>query len=184
MHHRDHWCRRRCEDGDAAGRYRSVRDSLRTSLATPATVTCMFGSTILVKTSGNPARLLRPVQNEIEALDRNLVVFTGGLSPTTWPKAFVVPRLCAFLFGIFGVVGALTRLRGLYGVISYSVAQPHPGNRHPHGARRRGTGHHAGWSCGKRSPWSLPAWRLVWWRLSWSAGLAPASSTGSAPPTS
>jgi ABC-type antimicrobial peptide transport system permease subunit len=86
-----------------------------------ATVTSMFGLTILVKTSGNPARLLRPVQNEIEALDRNLAVFNGGTLANHVAKAFVVPRLCAILFGIFGVVGLTLACVGLYGVVSYSV---------------------------------------------------------------
>jgi predicted permease len=86
-----------------------------------ATVTSMFGLTILVKTSGNPARLLRPIQNEIEALDRNLAVFNGGTLSTHVAKAFVVPRLCAILFGIFGAVGLTLACVGLYGVVSYSV---------------------------------------------------------------
>jgi predicted permease len=86
-----------------------------------ATVTSMFGLTILVKTTGNPARLLRPVHNEIEALDRNLAVFNGGTLSTHVARAFVVPRLCAILFGVFGAVGLTLACVGLYGVVSYSV---------------------------------------------------------------
>ena len=36
-------------------------------------------------------------------------------------SAFLVPRLCATLFGIFGVLGLSLAATGLFGVVSYSV---------------------------------------------------------------
>jgi predicted permease len=86
-----------------------------------ASVTGLLGLTILVKTSGNPAGMLRPIQNEIQALDRNLAVFNAGTLTGHVAKAFMVPRLCAILFGVFGLVGLTLASVGLYGVVSYSV---------------------------------------------------------------
>ena len=36
-------------------------------------------------------------------------------------RAFLVPRLCAVLFGIFGLIGLVLAAVGLFGVVSYSV---------------------------------------------------------------
>jgi hypothetical protein len=54
----------------------------------PNEVVSFFGTALLVKANGNPATLVRPVRNEIRALDRNLAVFnttTSACRPFCWP---------------------------------------------------------------------------------------------------
>jgi len=74
-----------------------------------------------VKTAGDPAAMAPAVQSEINRLDPNLAVF--GIETMTGhvTKAFMIPRLCATLFGVFGLVGLLLASAGLYGVVAYAV---------------------------------------------------------------
>ncbi len=81
----------------------------------------LLGMTIMVKTSGNPAALGPAVQSEINKLDPNLAVFGVQTMSEHVTKAFLIPRLCATLFGAFGLVGLVLASAGLYGVVSYSV---------------------------------------------------------------
>lgn len=80
-----------------------------------------FGLAILVRAAGNPAALVRPVRNEIRALDRNLAVFNVETMQEHVSKAMLLPRLSAILLTVFGSAGLLLATVGLYGVMSYSV---------------------------------------------------------------
>jgi len=84
-------------------------------------VLSLLGLTLLVKTSGDPAQMIHPVRQQIEALDPHLAVFSVDTLTHHVSKAFLVPRLCAMLFGIFGLIGLTLASVGLYGVVSYSV---------------------------------------------------------------
>jgi len=84
-------------------------------------VLSLLGMTILVKTSGDPASLARPVREEILKLDPTLAVFNVDRLDRHVSRAFLVPRLCAVLFGVFGLIGLALAAVGLFGVVSYSV---------------------------------------------------------------
>jgi ABC-type antimicrobial peptide transport system permease subunit len=81
----------------------------------------LVGLTILVKTGGDPAAMTHAVRNEILKADPTLAVFHIDTLRRHVSKAFLVPRLCATLFGIFGVLGLSLAAVGLFGVVSYSV---------------------------------------------------------------
>jgi ABC-type lipoprotein release transport system permease subunit len=89
--------------------------------ADPNQILSFFGLAVLVRTSGNPAAIIRPVQAEIHALDRNLAVFNAETMQEHVEKAMLLPRLTAALLGVFGVAGLVLATVGLYGVMSYSV---------------------------------------------------------------
>jgi ABC-type antimicrobial peptide transport system permease subunit len=77
--------------------------------------------TILVKTSGDPTRMIGPVRDVVRALDSNLAVFGVDTMSNHVAKAFFLPRICATLFGAFGLAGLVLATLGLFGVVSYSV---------------------------------------------------------------
>jgi len=87
----------------------------------PDQVLSLLGLTLLVKTSGDPAPMTLRVRQQIEALDPHLAVFNVDTLTHHVSKAFLVPRLCAVLFGVFGLIGLTLASVGLYGVVSYSV---------------------------------------------------------------
>jgi predicted permease len=84
-------------------------------------VLSLLGMTILVRTTGDPAALTRPVRAEILKLDPTLAVFNVDTLAQHVSRAFLVPRLCATLFGIFGLLGLTLAGVGLFGVVGYSV---------------------------------------------------------------
>ncbi|HSW49370.1 MAG TPA: FtsX-like permease family protein, partial [Bryobacteraceae bacterium] len=87
----------------------------------PEELISILGMTILVKTSGDPARMAALVRDEVRALDPNLAVFNVDTLSNHVTNAFFLPRLCATLFGAFGLVGLTLAAVGLFGVLSYSV---------------------------------------------------------------
>jgi predicted permease len=84
-------------------------------------VMSLIGMTVLVRTSGDPAAMAPAVQAEINKLDPNLAVFGVETMEQHVTKAFLIPRLCATLFGVFGLIGLALASAGLYGVVAYSV---------------------------------------------------------------
>ncbi len=81
----------------------------------------LFGLNILVKTQGDAALLTEPVTDQIHELDPNLAVYNAETMRQHINQALLIPRVSAFLLGVFGVVGLTLASIGLYGVISYSV---------------------------------------------------------------
>jgi predicted permease len=79
--------------------------------------------TLLVSSAGDPASLIQPVRRAIQQLDPNMPVndvqtlreyFSVGLYPF---------RLLGVVMGACGVMALLLATVGIYGVVSYSVAQ-------------------------------------------------------------
>ncbi len=84
-------------------------------------VLALLGLTILVRTSGDPASMVRPVRDAIQSIDPALAIFNEDTLSSHVDHAFLVPRLCATLFGTFGLLGLALAGLGLYGVVDYSV---------------------------------------------------------------
>jgi predicted permease len=89
--------------------------------ARPEDVFSFYGISIVVKTAGDPNAMIRPVRQEIAALDPNLAVSGTETMDEHLGKALLIPRLSAVLLGVFGAVGLTLATVGLYGVMSYSV---------------------------------------------------------------
>jgi len=100
------------EPSDAAFLYLEAR---------PEEVFSFYGISIVVKTTGDPNAMIRPVRRQIAALDPNLAVSSTETMDQHVDKALLIPRLIAVLLGVFGAVGLTLATVGLYGVMSYSV---------------------------------------------------------------
>ena len=81
----------------------------------------LLGVTVVVKTAGRPAGMMRAVREQVSALDRDLAVFNVETLTEHVDKALMLPRVCAALFGLFGTIGLVLAAVGLYGVVNYSV---------------------------------------------------------------
>ena len=81
-------------------------------------------STLLVRTEGNPAPLLAALGRGVRRVDANLPVIAAVLSTMiSMDPFFVVARIGGVLVSIVGALGLLLACMGVYGMVSYTVAQ-------------------------------------------------------------
>jgi putative ABC transport system permease protein len=78
---------------------------------------------IVVKSSGDPAGMIGAARNEVNAMDRELPVFNAKTMDDYLAASVASPRFNTTLLGIFAAVALILTIVGLYGVMSYSVAQ-------------------------------------------------------------
>jgi ABC-type antimicrobial peptide transport system permease subunit len=81
------------------------------------------GIQLLIRTSKQlPAEALAPaMRQEIQAIDRNLAVFSVSTMTEQVSRALLLPRTAATLFGVFGATGLVLSTVGLFGLMSYTV---------------------------------------------------------------
>ena len=82
-----------------------------------------MGYTILVRSDSDPAAIVNSVRGQVRALDPAIAVYNVQTMQEHIRDAFILPRLAATLFGVFGTIGLILAAVGLYGVMSYSVSR-------------------------------------------------------------
>jgi putative ABC transport system permease protein len=80
-------------------------------------------SYLFVKTKGDPKALANAVRGEIRSLDRSLPIAELRTLDEVISKAQSRPRFLTLLLTIFSALSLTLAALGIYGVISYSVAQ-------------------------------------------------------------
>jgi ABC-type antimicrobial peptide transport system permease subunit len=83
----------------------------------------MMGYTLIVHTPGNPAGIAEALRREVYHLDPTMAVYNLETMDEHVRAAYVLPRVAAMLFGIFGGIGLVLATVGLYGVMSFAVAR-------------------------------------------------------------
>ncbi len=90
----------------------------------PLSQTHQWTSTLLARTEGDPTPLLPAIGQEVRRVDANLPVIGVPLyTMVSMNPYFVVSRIGGVLASIVGVLGLLLASIGVYGMVSYSVAQ-------------------------------------------------------------
>jgi putative ABC transport system permease protein len=79
--------------------------------------------TIAVRTTDDPASLSQAVRNEVRALDSSLPVTSLRTMKELVERSVAKPRFRTLLLGVFAGVALLLSMLGIYGVMSWSVAQ-------------------------------------------------------------
>jgi macrolide transport system ATP-binding/permease protein len=90
----------------------------------PLSQSRQWSSTLLVRVEGNPTPLLPAIGREFRRVDGNLPVVAAQLNTmVSMDPYFVVSRIGGVLASIVGALGLLLACLGVYGMVSYSVAQ-------------------------------------------------------------
>lgn len=82
------------------------------------------GFAIFIRTNSNPSTIVNAMNNEVRALDRNLVPQeTRSMAESLDLFEFAKPRFGLTLFAVFAGVGLVLVSVGVYSVISYNVSR-------------------------------------------------------------
>jgi putative ABC transport system permease protein len=104
-------------------RNRNLSSELRAGYFVPQAQVPFNQMSIIVRTTGDPKTLVTAVQNEVHAMDKELPVFNVKTMEEYISATVAAPRFNATLLVIFASVALVLTIVGLYGVMSYTVAQ-------------------------------------------------------------
>jgi macrolide transport system ATP-binding/permease protein len=101
-----------------------LRKTDESYLYIPLSQSRQWTGTLLVSTDGSISPLLTAVGHEVRRVDANLPVIAAPLNTmVSMDPYFVVSRVGGLLATIVGALGLLLACLGVYGMVSYSVAQ-------------------------------------------------------------
>ncbi|MFN0084133.1 MAG: ABC transporter permease [Blastocatellia bacterium] len=83
----------------------------------------MQSPTLAVRTTGNPANLTAAIYSEVKALNKGLPAPKARTMNERLDDVVAEPRFQTLLVGLFGLLAMALVIAGIYGVVSYSVAQ-------------------------------------------------------------
>ncbi|MDT7688145.1 MAG: hypothetical protein QOE46_904 [Acidobacteriota bacterium] len=105
------------------GKYRSLGDRARPYVYRPLMQSYEPKMTLVVRTKGEPLALAGAVRAQLRALDANLPIADVKTLDAMFDLSLLPSRIAAWTLGGFGLLALVLAGIGVYGVVSYSVAQ-------------------------------------------------------------
>jgi len=104
-------------------RQRTLDAPIRQAMYLPLAQRPVQAFSVAVRTIGTPLALVDPVRRAIHSLDRDLPIASVFTMDRVMVRSLWQPRLFSWIFAVFGAVALGLAVVGVYGVVSYSVAQ-------------------------------------------------------------
>ena len=105
-------------------KYTNLRDEIPIQAYVPyMNSPYLGGMTIYVRTAGEPNQLMSSVRAKMRDLDANVPIYAMRTMDEQISNSLSTERMIASLSTVFGSVATVLAIIGLYGVMSYSVAQ-------------------------------------------------------------
>jgi len=104
-------------------RQRGLDVPIRETMYVPHVQQPSRGFTVVVRTVSSPLALVDPVRRTIHGLDRDLPISSVFTMDRVMVRSLWQPQLFSWIFAVFAGAALLLAVVGVYGVVSYSVAQ-------------------------------------------------------------
>jgi putative ABC transport system permease protein len=104
-------------------RNRNLSSELRPGYFIPMAQIPFNQMTVIARTTNDPHTLITAVQNEVHSMDSQVPVFNIKTMDEHISATVAAPRFNTTLLAIFAAVALILTIVGLYGVMSYAVAQ-------------------------------------------------------------
>jgi predicted permease len=104
-------------------RFHGLTEAAPAAVYTPLAQTPTAAVTLLVRTVGDPAQVAGAVRHEVWGVDSDIALFDVGTMQAALSESVARQRFTMMLLVVFGVAATVLALLGVYGVLSYTVAQ-------------------------------------------------------------
>jgi predicted permease len=105
------------------GKYQRLGEDPQRFLYFPHAQRFVTGMTVVVRTAGDPTRMMPELRRVVASLDANMPVSSLRTLETHLGTTLLPARIAGAALGVFGLLGLLLASVGMYGVMAYSVSQ-------------------------------------------------------------